>query len=155
MSFAVLVLDCIKVGVTLWEWQNDQGNFELYEEIWNMCIFQRESHNGSWGSYQWIVTENPFSLFSAFVSLCSCCHSRILASSVSKRIVLNFCVWDTNVQGLFVCLFICFITIAMYWYNYERFKKMMCKNLGAHEPTFFIAFTSGAASGSVSMSFCF
>ncbi|XP_047917591.2 mitochondrial glutathione transporter SLC25A40 isoform X2 [Anser cygnoides] len=38
---------------------------------------------------------------------------------------------------------------AMYWYNYERFKKMMCKNLGAHEPTFFIAFTSGAASGSI------
>uniref|UniRef100_A0A8B9CI93 Mitochondrial glutathione transporter SLC25A40 n=1 Tax=Anser brachyrhynchus TaxID=132585 RepID=A0A8B9CI93_9AVES len=38
---------------------------------------------------------------------------------------------------------------AMYWYNYECFKKMMCKNLGAHEPTFFIAFTSGAASGSI------
>eukprot|EP00075_Anas_platyrhynchos_P019489 XP_027308742.1 solute carrier family 25 member 40 [Anas platyrhynchos] len=38
---------------------------------------------------------------------------------------------------------------AMYWYNYERFKKMMCKNLGAHKPTFFIAFTSGAASGSI------
>ncbi|NXC46568.1 S2540 protein, partial [Penelope pileata] len=38
---------------------------------------------------------------------------------------------------------------AVYWYNYERFKKMMCKNVGAHEPTFFIAFTSGAASGSI------
>ncbi|NXI70224.1 S2540 protein, partial [Anseranas semipalmata] len=38
---------------------------------------------------------------------------------------------------------------AMYWYNYERFKKMMCKNVGAHEPTFFITFTSGAASGSI------
>ncbi|NWI50404.1 S2540 protein, partial [Calyptomena viridis] len=38
---------------------------------------------------------------------------------------------------------------AMYWYNYERFKKMMCKEVGAHEPTFFIAFTSGAASGSI------
>ncbi|KAF1663369.1 Solute carrier family 25 member 40, partial [Aptenodytes patagonicus] len=38
---------------------------------------------------------------------------------------------------------------AMYWYNYERFKKMMCKEAGAHEPTFFIAFTSGAASGSI------
>ncbi|XP_032298978.1 solute carrier family 25 member 40 isoform X2 [Coturnix japonica] len=38
---------------------------------------------------------------------------------------------------------------AVYWYNYERFKKMMCKNGGAHEPTFFIAFTAGAASGSI------
>ncbi|XP_064534478.1 probable mitochondrial glutathione transporter SLC25A40 isoform X1 [Pseudopipra pipra] len=38
---------------------------------------------------------------------------------------------------------------AMYWYNYERFKKMMCKQVGAHEPTFLIAFTSGAASGSI------
>jgi len=37
----------------------------------------------------------------------------------------------------------------MYWYNYECFKKMMYKEVGAHEPTFFIAFTSGAASGSV------
>lgn len=48
-----------------------------------------------------------------------------------------------------------FITLAIYWYNYERFKKMMCKEVGAHEPTFFIAFTSGAASGSVSIYFCF
>ncbi|NWX82469.1 S2540 protein, partial [Nothoprocta pentlandii] len=38
---------------------------------------------------------------------------------------------------------------AIYWYNYERFKKMMCKKVGAHESTFFIAFTSGAASGSI------
>ncbi|KFV90478.1 Solute carrier family 25 member 40, partial [Eurypyga helias] len=38
---------------------------------------------------------------------------------------------------------------AMYWYNYERFKRMMCKEVGAREPTFFIAFTSGAASGSI------
>ncbi|NWU80033.1 S2540 protein, partial [Onychorhynchus coronatus] len=38
---------------------------------------------------------------------------------------------------------------AMYWYNYERFKKMMCKKVGAREPTFFIAFTSGAASGCI------
>ncbi|NXM37379.1 S2540 protein, partial [Oxyruncus cristatus] len=38
---------------------------------------------------------------------------------------------------------------AMYWYNYERFKKMMCKKVGVQEPTFFIAFTSGAASGSI------
>ncbi|NXY01563.1 S2540 protein, partial [Pteruthius melanotis] len=38
---------------------------------------------------------------------------------------------------------------ALYWYNYERFKKMMCKEVGANEPTFFISFTSGAASGSI------
>ncbi|NXY12906.1 S2540 protein, partial [Atrichornis clamosus] len=38
---------------------------------------------------------------------------------------------------------------AMYWYNYERFKKMMCKKVGANEATFFISFTSGAASGSI------
>ncbi|NXA64217.1 S2540 protein, partial [Mohoua ochrocephala] len=37
---------------------------------------------------------------------------------------------------------------ALYWYNYEHFKKMMCKE-GANEPTFFISFTSGAASGSI------
>lgn len=44
-----------------------------------------------------------------------------------------------------------FVIIAMYWYNYERFKKMMCKEVGANESTFFVSFTSGAASGSVSM----
>ncbi|XP_005519176.1 PREDICTED: solute carrier family 25 member 40 [Pseudopodoces humilis] len=38
---------------------------------------------------------------------------------------------------------------AMYWYNYERFKKMMCEEVGASEPTFFVSFTSGAASGSI------
>ncbi|NXL77891.1 S2540 protein, partial [Leptocoma aspasia] len=38
---------------------------------------------------------------------------------------------------------------AMYWYNYERFKKRMCKEIGANEPTFFISFTSGAVSGSI------
>ncbi|NXT24258.1 S2540 protein, partial [Syrrhaptes paradoxus] len=38
---------------------------------------------------------------------------------------------------------------AIYWYNYERFKRMMCKEVGACEPTFFIAFASGAASGSI------
>lgn len=32
----------------------------------------------------------------------------------------------------------------MYWYNYEPFK-MIYKEVGAHEPTFFTAFTSGAA----------
>nr|XP_032602552.2 solute carrier family 25 member 40 [Taeniopygia guttata] len=38
---------------------------------------------------------------------------------------------------------------ALYWYNYERFKKMMCKKVGANEPTFFVSFTSGAAAGSI------
>ncbi|XP_071591264.1 mitochondrial glutathione transporter SLC25A40 isoform X1 [Heliangelus exortis] len=38
---------------------------------------------------------------------------------------------------------------AMYWSNYETFKKMLCKEVGAQEPTFLIAFTSGAASGSI------
>ncbi|NXK79583.1 S2540 protein, partial [Amazona guildingii] len=38
---------------------------------------------------------------------------------------------------------------AMYWYNYEHFKKILCEELGTHEPTFFIAFASGAASGSI------
>ncbi|XP_071661268.1 mitochondrial glutathione transporter SLC25A40 isoform X3 [Patagioenas fasciata] len=38
---------------------------------------------------------------------------------------------------------------ALYWHNYERFKKMLCKEVGVHEPTFFIAFTSGVASGSI------
>ncbi|XP_042744318.1 solute carrier family 25 member 40 isoform X5 [Lagopus leucura] len=37
----------------------------------------------------------------------------------------------------------------LYWYNYERFKKMMCKSAGVHEPTFLIAFTAGAASGCI------
>ncbi|KAI1242691.1 Solute carrier family 25 member 40 [Lamprotornis superbus] len=40
---------------------------------------------------------------------------------------------------------------AMYWYNYERFKKMMCKEVGANEPTFFVSFTSGAVSSSVTV----
>ncbi|KAM6410963.1 mitochondrial glutathione transporter SLC25A40 isoform 1-T1 [Pluvialis apricaria] len=47
------------------------------------------------------------------------------------------------------CGHACGFSTAIYWYNYERFKKMMCKEVGAHEPTFFIAFTSGAASGSI------
>ncbi|NXW71246.1 S2540 protein, partial [Hirundo rustica] len=38
---------------------------------------------------------------------------------------------------------------AMYWYNYEHLKKTMCKEVGANEPTFFVSFTSGAASGSI------
>ncbi|NXU58425.1 S2540 protein, partial [Turnix velox] len=38
---------------------------------------------------------------------------------------------------------------AIYWYNYERFKKMMCEEVAVHEPTFLIAFASGAASGSI------
>ncbi|XP_067418359.1 mitochondrial glutathione transporter SLC25A40 isoform X2 [Emydura macquarii macquarii] len=38
---------------------------------------------------------------------------------------------------------------AMYWYNYERFKNRLCKRFDAHEPTFMISFTSGAAAGSI------
>ncbi|NXD06549.1 S2540 protein, partial [Nothocercus nigrocapillus] len=38
---------------------------------------------------------------------------------------------------------------AIYWYNYECFKKMMCKKVGVDESTFSIAFASGAASGSI------
>ncbi|KAM9233003.1 LOW QUALITY PROTEIN: mitochondrial glutathione transporter SLC25A40, partial [Leptosomus discolor] len=38
------------------------------------------------------------------------------------------------------------VTLAMCWCHYECFRKMMCKE--AHEPTFLIAFTSAAASGS-------
>ncbi|XP_069716395.1 LOW QUALITY PROTEIN: mitochondrial glutathione transporter SLC25A40 [Phaenicophaeus curvirostris] len=30
----------------------------------------------------------------------------------------------------------------MYWYNYDYFKRMMCKEAGVHEPTFLIAFAS-------------
>ncbi|XP_025038603.1 mitochondrial glutathione transporter SLC25A40 [Pelodiscus sinensis] len=38
---------------------------------------------------------------------------------------------------------------ALYWYNYERFKKKLCKKFDAREPTFVISFTSGAAAGSI------
>ncbi|NXU40709.1 S2540 protein, partial [Drymodes brunneopygia] len=38
---------------------------------------------------------------------------------------------------------------AIYWYSYERLKKMMRKEVGAKERTFFVSFTSGAASGSI------
>ncbi|KAG6930563.1 solute carrier family 25 member 40 [Chelydra serpentina] len=38
---------------------------------------------------------------------------------------------------------------AMYWYHYERIKKRLCKTFDAHEPTFMISFTSGAAAGSI------
>ncbi|XP_028933083.1 solute carrier family 25 member 40 [Ornithorhynchus anatinus] len=38
---------------------------------------------------------------------------------------------------------------ALYWYNFEIFKKWLCKKSGCQEPTFGINFTSGAASGSI------
>ncbi|XP_053118042.1 probable mitochondrial glutathione transporter SLC25A40 isoform X2 [Hemicordylus capensis] len=38
---------------------------------------------------------------------------------------------------------------ALYWCNYEYFKKRLCKRSGKHEPTFFITFPSGAAAGSI------
>ncbi|XP_036614392.1 solute carrier family 25 member 40 isoform X1 [Trichosurus vulpecula] len=38
---------------------------------------------------------------------------------------------------------------AMYWYNFEVFKKWLCKNSDKCEPTFGINFTAGAMSGSI------
>ncbi|XP_027703775.1 solute carrier family 25 member 40 isoform X5 [Vombatus ursinus] len=38
---------------------------------------------------------------------------------------------------------------AMYWYNFEVFKKWLCKNSDKHEPTFVINFAAGAVSGSI------
>nr|XP_058153048.1 probable mitochondrial glutathione transporter SLC25A40 isoform X2 [Dasypus novemcinctus] len=38
---------------------------------------------------------------------------------------------------------------AMYWYNYEVLKKLLCEKYSLYEPTFMINFTSGALSGSI------
>ncbi|KAM9851549.1 LOW QUALITY PROTEIN: mitochondrial glutathione transporter SLC25A40 [Aulostomus maculatus] len=38
---------------------------------------------------------------------------------------------------------------AMYWYNYERGKRLLCKHYNITEPTFAITFGSGAVSGSI------
>ncbi|XP_058504424.1 probable mitochondrial glutathione transporter SLC25A40 [Solea solea] len=38
---------------------------------------------------------------------------------------------------------------AIYWYSYERGKKWLCERHNAREPTFTIAFISGAVSGSI------
>ncbi|XP_066484622.1 mitochondrial glutathione transporter SLC25A40 isoform X2 [Tiliqua scincoides] len=38
---------------------------------------------------------------------------------------------------------------ALYWCNYEYFKKKLCKRAGKSEPTFLITFPSGAAAGSI------
>ncbi|XP_060638304.2 mitochondrial glutathione transporter SLC25A40 [Anolis sagrei] len=38
---------------------------------------------------------------------------------------------------------------ALYWCNYESFKKILCKKSGIHEPTILITFSSGAAAGSI------
>ncbi|XP_074048984.1 mitochondrial glutathione transporter SLC25A40 isoform X2 [Macrotis lagotis] len=38
---------------------------------------------------------------------------------------------------------------AMYWYNFEMFKKWLCKNSDKYEPTFGINFAAGAISGSI------
>ncbi|XP_068942328.1 mitochondrial glutathione transporter SLC25A40 isoform X2 [Petaurus breviceps papuanus] len=38
---------------------------------------------------------------------------------------------------------------AMYWYNFEVFKKWLCKSSDKCEPTFGINFTAGAMSGSI------
>ncbi|EMP29245.1 Solute carrier family 25 member 40 [Chelonia mydas] len=41
------------------------------------------------------------------------------------------------------------ISRSIYWYHYELMKKQLCKTFDAHEPTFMISFTSGAAAGSI------
>nr|XP_020640791.1 solute carrier family 25 member 40 [Pogona vitticeps]XP_020640792.1 solute carrier family 25 member 40 [Pogona vitticeps] len=38
---------------------------------------------------------------------------------------------------------------ALYWYNYESFKKTLCKEADIHEPTVLITFSSGAAAGCI------
>ncbi|XP_022621937.1 solute carrier family 25 member 40 isoform X2 [Seriola dumerili] len=38
---------------------------------------------------------------------------------------------------------------AMYWYNYEKGKSLLCEHYNTREPTFTITFISGAASGSI------
>ncbi|XP_042328466.1 solute carrier family 25 member 40 isoform X2 [Sceloporus undulatus] len=38
---------------------------------------------------------------------------------------------------------------ALYWCNYEYFKRALCKKSGIHEPTILITFSSGAAAGSI------
>lgn len=142
MSFVMFMLDCLKIGDTLWEWQNDLAN--LYHEIWNMCMEIR------WTG--WAVKENNSGFLSNLVSLWFYYCCRVLMSVTDKKVEPKYkCV---VVQGLFL-LDLLFMTTAVYWYNYERFKKMMCKSAGAREPTFLIAFTAGAASGCVSTHFCF
>lgn len=39
---------------------------------------------------------------------------------------------------------------ALYWYNYEMGKTLLCERYNAREPTFTVTFISGAVSGSVS-----
>ncbi|XP_074122745.1 mitochondrial glutathione transporter SLC25A40 isoform X2 [Sminthopsis crassicaudata] len=38
---------------------------------------------------------------------------------------------------------------ALYWYNFELFKKWLCKNSDKYEPSFGINFAAGAMSGSI------
>ncbi|XP_019948870.1 mitochondrial glutathione transporter SLC25A40 [Paralichthys olivaceus] len=38
---------------------------------------------------------------------------------------------------------------AMYWYSYEKGKRLLCEHYNAREPTFSITFISGAVSGSI------
>uniref|UniRef100_A0A8D2KSY7 Mitochondrial glutathione transporter SLC25A40 n=1 Tax=Varanus komodoensis TaxID=61221 RepID=A0A8D2KSY7_VARKO len=38
---------------------------------------------------------------------------------------------------------------ALYWWNYEYFKTLLCKKSDVHEPTILITFSSGAAAGSI------
>ncbi|NXN74661.1 S2540 protein, partial [Himantopus himantopus] len=75
-----------------------------------------------------------------------------LYTCISSKVATDgwFSLWRGWSSTVLRCTFLSFfLTLAIYWYSYERFKKMMCKEFGAHESTFFIAFTSGAASGSI------
>ncbi|XP_032868888.1 solute carrier family 25 member 40 isoform X2 [Amblyraja radiata] len=38
---------------------------------------------------------------------------------------------------------------AIYWYNYELLKKLLCKKYNVSEPTLLISFSSGASSGTI------
>lgn len=114
------------------------GQFVLYEEIWNMEIQ---------GTRQSVHTSSQRTLLLCFQLLFG-------FAPFATVEFLHLYLIKEFLHLTYKCVVMqvyCFITIALYWHNYERFKKMLCKEVGVHEPTFFIAFTSGVASGSVSM----
>lgn len=94
----------------------------------------------------WIVTETLLFCFQLLFLFAPVATIEFLYLYLIKEFL--FVTYKRVVMQVFL-----FITTAMYWYNYEHFKKILCKELGTHEPTFFIAFASGAASGSVSTYF--
>lgn len=56
--------------------------------------------------------------------------------------------WRSLWRGLGPTLFRDVPFSAMYWYNYEKSKNWLCAHYNTREPTFTIAFISGALSGS-------